>query len=206
MSNTLIKSLVVSFITLLPLGKAYGKTEPTTSNRYELDQDHTKVGFEIPHLVIATVDGQFKKFSGSFGYNESTNELIDPKIEIDVASIDTNQEKRDKHLRNEDFFNVDKFPKITFENIKLQSTNKTPKKLTGILNMRGQKKEISLDVDFKGFATDAWGNKKIVFNLSGKINRKDFGLTWNKSLETGGVLVGDEVTLIIKAEANQKKS
>ncbi len=187
-------------------GKLYSESPSGGFKTYELDISHTKVGFEISHLMIATVDGQFNKFSGSFEYNDQNQELKNAKIELEVGSINTNEPKRDEHLRSPDFFDVEKFPKITFENVKLISLAGKPKNLTGIIVMHGIKKDISLDVDFKGAATDPWGNQKIVFNLKGTIDRKDFGLIWNKKLDSGGFLVGDQVDLIIRAEADLKKS
>lgn len=187
-------------------GKLYSNPAVPGFRTYELDTSHTKVGFEISHLVIATVDGQFNQFSGLFEYDDKAQELKNAKIEIDTASINTNEPDRDKHLRSPDFFDVEKFPKIIFENVNIVSVAGKPKKLNGTIIMHGIKKEISLNVDFKGAATDPWGNQKIVFNLKGSLNRKDFGLNWNKNLDAGGVMIGDEVSIVIKAEANLKKS
>lgn len=174
-------------------------------NHYELDVSHTKIGFEISHLVIATVDGHFEKFSGSFDYHPSTHELKNAMITIDPASINTNEPNRDKDLRGKNFFEVEKYPKITFEDITLISAAGKPSQLKGVLNMHGIKKEISLNVDFKGAATDPWGNQIIAFNLRGLIQRKDFGLNWNKNLDAGGLMVGEDVSLVIKVEARLKK-
>ncbi|MBP6216991.1 MAG: polyisoprenoid-binding protein [Oligoflexales bacterium] len=173
---------------------------------YDLDKAHSKVGFEVSHLVISTVDGQFNQFSGSFDYDEANQLMKNAKIDIDVGSISTNEPDRDKHLKSPDFFDVAKHPKMSFEDIKLVAANGKPSKVQGTLNMHGVKKEVTLDVDFKGSAKDPWGNQKIVFNLEGHLNRKDFGLNWNKALDSGGVVVGEEVKIVIKVEANMKKS
>lgn len=172
---------------------------------YEIDIAHTKVGFEIAHLVIATVEGRFNKFSGTFDYDEATQSLGNAKIEIKAASIDTNEVDRDKHLRSPEFFDVAKFPVISFEEAKLSAAAGKPSKLDGTISMHGVKKPLTLAVDFKGTAVDPWGNAKMVFELRGELNRKDFGLLWNKSLDKGGVMIGDIVNLVIRVEAQAKK-
>lgn len=171
---------------------------------YVLDSSHTMIGFEISHLVISTVHGQFKTFSGSFDYNEKTQTLKNVSMQINTDSIDTNEPDRDKHLKSSDFFHAEKYPKIVFDFDKLDVNKGKPHKLFGLLSIHGIKKPVVLDVDYKGAVTDPWGNEKIVFNLKGLLNRKDFDLTWNKSLDAGGVMIGDEVTIDIKAEANVK--
>lgn len=172
---------------------------------YELDTSHTVVRFDISHLVISTVEGRFNKFIGTFDYDAAKQTIQNAKISIDVASIDTNEPKRDDHLRGPDFFDAQKYPKITFDTAKLVGKDGKPVQLIGMLEMHGVKKEVTLHVDFKGAMTDPGGSQKIVFNLSGKINRLDYGLTWNKTLDKGGVAIGEEVNFDIKVEATQKK-
>ncbi len=172
---------------------------------YELDTSHTVVRFDISHLVISTVEGRFNKFMGTFNYDAATQTLQNAKIVIDVASVDTNEPKRDDHLRGPDFFDVKNHPQITFDRAKLVAKDGKPVQLIGMLEMHGVKKEVTLDVDFKGAMTDPGGSQKIVFNLSGKINRLDYGLTWNKTLDKGGVAIGEDVQFDIKVEATQKK-
>jgi len=197
---------------------AYGKSVPpmkeapatkTAGNfqTYELDSAHTLVGFEVAHLVISTVEGSFGKFSGSFAYDANNHKLQEhATIEIETASIDTKEPDRDKHLKGADFFDAAKHPKITFVSEQLLTNNEgKPTQLKGKLTLHGVTKEVTLDVDFKGSVTDPWGNDKMVFKLTGKINRMDFGLTWNKTLDKGGALVGEEVTFNIRVEANAKK-
>jgi polyisoprenoid-binding protein YceI len=123
---------------------------------------------------------------------------------IDVASIDTNSDKRDEHLRGADFFDVERYPKITFESTGVKDVDAAAKtgKLEGKLTIHGVTKDVVLDVAFTGAGQDPWGNKKAGFTAETKINRKDFGLNWNQTLETGGVLVGDEIAIRIDVEAN----
>lgn len=198
------KMLLGTFVTLMSLSAFAGKSIPAGS--YAIDTAHSKIGFEIPHLVIATVEGRFTGFSG--------NIVIDPKLEkskadinIDVASISTDNKDRDDHLKSPDFFDAAKNPKITFVTKKIVGTADNLK-LVGDFTIKGKTKEVTLDVKYMGDVKDMFNNHKVVFSASGKINRKDFGLTWNKAVEAGPV-VGDEVTLTIKIEANkpaEKKS
>jgi polyisoprenoid-binding protein YceI len=183
------------------------QSEPAASGfkSYELDTSHTKVGFEIAHLIIATVEGRFNEFSGSFDYDEQKNLLRNARIEIKAASIDTNEPDRDKHLRSPDFFDVAKFPRIVFEDIKLSAVAGKPQKLEGTITMHGVKKPLEFAVDFKGTAVDPWGNAKMIFELRGELMRKDFDLKWNKNLDKGGVMIGDSVKLIMRVEAQAKK-
>lgn len=168
---------------------------------YKLDEGHTTVGFKIKHLVISTVNGRFNKFTGSFAYDEKSGKLSDVMVSIDTASIDTNEAKRDEHLRSKDFFEVEKFPKIQFKSTKVDYKNHKPVKVTGDLTIRDVTHPVTLTAKYEGSAKDPWGNTHLAFNLSGKIDRKDFGLSWNKALETGGLLVANEVAIEINSEA-----
>ena len=167
---------------------------------YGLDPAHSKVGFEIAHLVIATVEGRFDTYTGNVVMG-SKIEDTQIKADIDVASIDTGNADRDKHLKSPDFFDAAKFPKITFVSKKV-SGKEDDLKVTGDLTIRDVTKTVTLDGKYLGNVNDAYGNKKVVFKATGKINRKDFGLTWNKAIEAGPV-VGDEVTLEFRIEAGK---
>lgn len=193
------KLLFTSLVTLASFS-AFAKDIP--AGTYAIDAAHTKVGFEIPHLVISSVEGRFTKFDGSV--------VIDPKLEkskatinIDVASIDTDNKDRDDHLRSPDFFDTKKAEnaKMTFVTKKVVGTADNLK-IVGDLTLKGKTKEVTLDVKYLGDVNDPFGNHKVAFAITGKINRKDFGLTWGKIAEAGPV-VGDEVTLNIKVEANK---
>lgn len=168
-------------------------TKTATATGWILDATHSELVFKVKHLMITNVKGEFRKFSAKIGGPDFTKGPI--TVEIDAASIFTNEDKRDGHLRSADFFDVEKYPTLTFK-----STSVTPVKddqylLKGILTIKGVSKEIALDVEFGGLQKDPWGNEKAGFSLSGKINRQDFGLSWNATLETGGVLVSEEVRI-----------
>lgn len=175
------------------------------AGEYKLDESHTQVGFKIKHLVISTVSGRFNKFAGGFKFDPQTGKLEDLKVAIEAASIDTNEPERDKHLKSADFFDVDKFPKLTFESKKISSKNNKPSQIEGDLTIHGVKKTVTLEVDYKGSATDPWGNESVAFEASTSVNRKDFGLKWNKSLDKGGVMIADDVKIVIEGEAILQK-
>lgn len=192
------KLLIGALITFSGLTAFAGKTIP--AGTFNVDPAHSKVGFEIPHLVISTVEGQFAKFDGSITI-DSKLEKSKAELNIDVASIDTANKDRDDHLRSADFFDVAKTPKMSFVVKKVVGTA-DDLKLVGNLTIKGKTKEVTLDTKYLGDVNDAYGNQKIAFSAVGKINRKDFGLTWNSAVEAGPV-VGDEVTLKIKIQAGR---
>lgn len=171
---------------------------------WNVDQSHTEVGFSIRHLMIATVRGRFGQFNGTITGDLSDFSQAQIEAEIDASSIDTNDAERDEHLRSGDFFEVDKFPKISFRSNEIVPAGDNRYTVRGDLTIRGVTKPVELDTTFGGTATDPWGNSKAAFNAQAKLNRKDFGLTWNSVLETGGVLVGDEVDLNLNVELTQQ--
>jgi polyisoprenoid-binding protein YceI len=194
-----MKKMILSTLVVLVSSAAFaGKSIPAGS--YAIDTAHSKIGFEIPHLVIATVEGQFSKFDGNITI-DSKLEKSKANLNVDVASINTDNKDRDDHLKSADFFDAAKNPKLTFVTKKIVGTADNLK-LVGDLTLKGKTKEVTLDVTYLGNVNDAYGNNKLAFKASGKISRKEFGLTWNKAVEAGPV-VGDEVTLIIKIEANK---
>ena len=154
---------------------------------------HSEILFKVKHLMISNVKGEFRKFSGEVDGDDFTSSEI--SLDIDASSIFTNEEQRDNHLRSADFFDVENFPRLTFRGISLEKTGDEKYKLNGLLTIRGTTNEVTLDVEFGGINKDPYGNEKAGFSLSGAINRKNFGLTWNAALETGGVLVGEEVKI-----------
>ncbi|MDF3818379.1 YceI family protein [Leptospira sp. 96542] len=177
-----------------------------SADSFKLDNSHSAVGFKIKHLGISTVTGNFKEYEAQFNFDEKTNKLNDANVVIKVASINTNDEKRDSHLQGTDFFDAEKFESIIFKvtkpvTIKKGSTSKIP----GELTIKGITKPVVLNVKYSGVAKDPWGNSKLGFEAETKIKRADFGLTWNKALETGGVLVGEEVDIKIEGEAGAVK-
>jgi len=173
---------------------------------YAIDPSHTEMGFSIRHLMISNVKGRFRKFTGTFDFDPVKNQLSNINVEIDAASIDTNEPDRDKHLRTNDFFGVEKYPKITFKSEKIDYTaDGKPVKAQGPLTIRDITKPVVVDLEYRGSITDGWGNNKIAFLATTKIDRKDYGIKWNKALDKGGVTVGDEVIITIEGEANPPK-
>jgi polyisoprenoid-binding protein YceI len=165
---------------------------------YQLDPAHSKVGFEIPHLVVSTVEGRFTKFEGQIDLAEPLAKSK-ANVSVDLSSIDTGEDKRDEHLRSPDFFDVKKYPKMTFVSSEFIGTPESFK-LTGNLTLHGVTKKVSLDGKYLGTVVDGYGNQKAAFAAKGKINRKDFGLTWSNMVEAGPV-VGDEVTIDLRLQA-----
>ena len=160
---------------------------------YKVDPSHSNVGFKVKHMMISTVSGKFNNFSGMYDLDKGQFKSLSGMIKAD--SIDTGIVKRDDHLRSADFFDVAKYSDITFS-----MTSATKNKMTGNLTIQGITKKVVLDIDMGGVVEDPWGNQRSGFVLSGKINRKDFGLMWNKAIEAGGVVVGDEVKMIVEVE------
>ena len=167
---------------------------------YQIDTSHSNIDFSIRHLVIAKVRGRFTQFSGTVELDDAdiTNSAV--RAEIVAASISTNEAKRDEHLRSADFFDVEKFPLITFAS-KTIATDGNELKLVGALTIRGITRDVTLVVEQLGATNDPWGNQRVAFAARGSIDRKDFGLHWNQVLEAGGVMVGDKVELSLDVEA-----
>ena len=169
---------------------------------YKLDSDHSQVGFTVKHLMVTKVNGSFKKFEGSFDFDAAKKELKEVNVAIDSDSIETGVADRDKHLKSDDFFNTKKFPKILFKSNKVEmAADGKSSKISGMLTMRDKTLPITLDVVNNG-EVEFMGVKKVGFTATGKLNRKDYGVAWNKSLDKGGVVVSDEVTILIEGEAN----
>lgn len=169
--------------------------ETTVKTKWAIDAAHSEILFKVKHMMITNVKGEFRKFNAQVESDGNDFSDASVKISIDAASIFTNSDDRDAHLRSVDFFDVANYPEITFETTDLRMTGEETYKMTGLLKIKGISKEISLDVEFGGINKDPWGNEKAGFSLSGVFNRKDWGLTWNAALETGGVLVSDEVKM-----------
>lgn len=170
---------------------------------YKIDPAHSKVGFEVPHLVVSSVEGKFTDFEGMI--------VVDPKLEkskVDfsakTASIDTSNKDRDDHLKSPDFFDAKKFDKITFKSKKVSGTP-DDLKVDGDLTMHGVTKPVTLQGKYTGAVKDPWGNERIAFKASTKVKRQDFGLAWSKMVEAGPV-VGDEITIDLKVEGIKEKA
>lgn len=167
---------------------------------YAVDPAHTTVEFIVRHLMIAKVRGSFTSFDGQIELAPGSDLPTSITATIDAGSIDTREEQRDAHLRSADFFEVEKFPHLIFESIRIHGK---PDDFTidGKLTIRGITRDVKLTGSFEGRATDPWGGLRLGYAALGTINRKDFGLAWNAALETGGVVVGDEVRIELNVEA-----
>lgn len=174
---------------------------PTTDRtKWALDPQHTHAEFAVRHMMIATVKGRFAEVSGTLQADEADPARTSIEIEIGAASIDTRVEERDQHLRSADFLDVESHPKITFRSRRIEPAGDKRYRVTGDLTIRGTAREIELDVREEGRGKDPWGGERVGFSVDGRLNRGDYGLKWNQALETGGVLVGEEVKLHIDAE------
>ena len=171
-----------------------------TLQKWAIDPTHTEVQLKVKHLVISTVTGTFKEFNGEVTSEADDFDGAGVEFTIQASSIDTNNSDRDNHLRSDDFFAVDKYPEIKFTDGKLNKISDSEYKLTGNLTIRDVTKEVSLDVEYGGTITDPWGNSRAGFEIEGKLNRKEFGLTWNTVTEAGGVMVSDSVRLLINVQ------
>jgi polyisoprenoid-binding protein YceI len=169
--------------------------ETAVATRWVIDTAHSEVQFKVKHLVIATVTGQFNQFSGEVHANDDFSE-IDARFEAQVASISTNNEMRDNHLKSEEFFAADQYPTLTFVSTGVRRRSDEKFILNGDLTIRGVTKPVALDVVSYGTVTDAYGQTKAAFEVTGKINRKEFGLTWSVVTEAGGAVVSDDVRLL----------
>ena len=167
---------------------------------YNVDAAHSQIGFRVKHM-FAKVPGRFTKFNGTFDYDPDMKTTGNFSAEIETASINTDNAKRDDHLRSADFFDAKKHPKITFKSTKVTPVDKNNFKVTGDLTMHGVTKPVDLDFEFLGEVKDPGGNLKAGFHATSTINRKDWGITWNKTLDGGNFLVGEEVELDILLEA-----
>lgn len=171
------------------------ETQTKTKTQWSLDPTHSELGFRVKHLMITNVKGDFRKFEASIESDGDDFSKAKVKAKIEASSIDTNNSDRDAHLRSVDFFDVENFKQISFESISLSKLDDENYQLMGMLEMKGVNKEVVLHVEFGGFVKDPYGNEKAGFSFNGKFNRKDWGLNWNTALETGGLMVSDEVRI-----------
>lgn len=177
--------------------------EPTTANAtqtWAVDAAHTNVEFAVKHLMISTVKGRFADVTGLLKGDMADPSVFELDVTVDTASIDTRQSQRDEHLRSADFFDVAKWPSIRFVGKRVEDQRADEFKLVGDLTIRDVTREITLDVTSEGAIRDPWGNNRIGFSASGKIDRREFGLVWNQVLEAGGIAVGDTIKISVDVE------
>lgn len=183
-----MKLVKIGLASILTAGALFGGT-------YNIDASHSNIGFKVKHMMISNVTGKFDKFNGSFEYDEKTKTVKSLTGTVEVASINTENKKRDGHLKSADFFDAEKHPKLTFKLERIQGDY-----AYGKLTMRGVTKDVKLDFENNGSIKDPWGNTRVGLALSGKVNRIDYGLKYNSILEAGGVAVGEKVKLDIEVE------
>lgn len=167
---------------------------------WKIDLAHSHIQFSVRHMMISTVRGEFKDFSGTIDFDRKNPENTQVHVEIDASSIDTRVEDRDNHLRSADFLYVEEYPTITYESTRVELIDDENARLIGNLTIRGESREVPVEVELQGIAKSPWGQTVAGFKGEATFNRKDWDLTWNQALETGGVLVGDKVKVDIEVE------
>lgn len=187
------KRLIIPALVLLLIGASAQAAE------WKIDVPHSSMGFQVSHLVIAEVTGKFEKFSGTLEFDGQNLENGSVTMEIDVSSINTASEKRDGHLKSPDFFDAAKYPTITFVSKKVIKGEDNEFKVVGDLTMRGVTKEVTFDCVFKG-TVEFMGITKAVFSAQTVVNRQDYGVSWSKTLDNGGLVAGDEVEINLDLE------
>ena len=174
------------------------------TTKWVLDPMHSEVQFKVKHLVISTVSGFFKSFEGQIISDGDNFENAEVGFSLDINSIDTNQTQRDEHLKGGEFFEGDKYPKITFKSTSLTKTDDEEYELKGNLTIKDVTKPVTLNAEFGGSAADFYGNTKAGFEITGKVNRKEFGLTWDGVTEAGSVVVGEDIKLLINIQLTKQ--
>lgn len=172
-----------------------------STERWQIDSSHSGIQFTVRHLVIAKVRGQFSRWTGTVTAPDRDFGRASLEVAIDAASIDTGVADRDAHLRSADFFDAERYPEITFKSADVTRAANDRLRAAGALTIKGVTRDVVLDVEQLGLAKDPWGNERAAFSATTSIDRRDFGLTWNQVLETGGVMVGDRIDIAIEIEA-----
>lgn len=194
-----------TFLAALVLMAASLATVPAVAAEYDIDPAHSSIEFQVKHLAISRTKGTFGEFSGTFAFEAGKPATWSCEATIKAASVDTGNEDRDNHLRSPDFFNVEEFPVLTFKSTGVEFDGDSEGTLRGELTIHGVTRVVELELEILGTASDPWGNDRAGFSAETKINRKDYGLTWNKALETGGLVVGEDVKIVLEVEGIKKK-
>lgn len=171
---------------------------------WQIDPAHSEVNFTVRHMMISNVRGQFEKFNGTVDFNEENPAQSSVNVRIETASINTKEQQRDAHLKSPDFLDTETYPYMTFASKNVVQTGDNTGRILGDLTIRDMTREVTLDVTYAGQAKSPWGTTSAGFSATTTINRKDWGLTWNQALETGGVLVGDQIKIAIELEVVQQ--
>ncbi|KGO82401.1 polyisoprenoid-binding protein YceI [Flavobacterium cauense R2A-7] len=164
-------------------------------SNWGIDPTHSEIGFKVKHMMFTNVSGKFNAFEATIENEDDNFETSKINFTAETASVDTNNSDRDNHLRSAEFFEADVYPKLSFVSTSIKKKSENDYEIHGDLTIKDVTKNIVLETEYSGLMKDPWGNTKAGLSLNGKINRKDFGLTWNAALETGGVLVGEEIKL-----------
>ena len=189
-----------SLLTLALAAVLGAATVPALAETWSVDASHSTVGFAVRHMMVSNVKGSFDKFTASVEGSPADPGTAKISASIEIGSVNTREPKRDEHLRSADFFDAAKFPQMTFASTKVEKVSATKAKVTGNLTLRGVTKPVVLDVEYTEAVKSPWGKTVVGATATGKINRKDFGVSWSKSLDGGGVVVGDEVTIQLELE------
>ena len=189
--------LLVTAILLVVISNAQ------TTN-WDIDASHSNVRFAVSHMVVSEVEGTFTKFEGKLSTSKVDFSDAEVNFTIDVSSINTNDTDRDDHLKGEDFFNVEKNPTITFKSKKMEKVGENKYQLTGNFTMNGVTKEITMDAKYGGTINDPWGNTRAGFKITGSIDRTQWGLKYNSTMDTGGLMLGEEIEIVCKIELIKK--
>ncbi len=189
-----------SLLTLALAAVLGAATVPALAETWSVDASHSTVGFAVRHMMVSNVKGSFDKFTASVEGSPADPGTAKISASIEIGSVNTREPKRDEHLRSADFFDAAKFPQMTFASTKVEKVSATKAKVTGNLTLRGVTKPVVLDVEYTEAVKSPWGKTVVGATATGKINRKDFGVSWSKSLDGGGVVVADEVTIQLELE------
>jgi polyisoprenoid-binding protein YceI len=176
-------------------------TPQLSAAAWKIDRTHSYVGFSVMHMVVSKVKGQFNEFDGTVNFDGKDFATASVEVNVDPRTIDTGNERRDGHLKSSDFFAADSLPTMTFKSKKVIPGKSGAFQIIGELTMRGVTKEVTLDAQFNGSVTDPGGNTRAGFSATGRLNRQDWGVSWSKTLDAGGLVVSDEVQLVLEIEA-----
>lgn len=183
----------------------FAATGVNAQSKWNVDASHSNVKFSVSHLVVSEVEGSFRKFDGTIDAPTEDFNNATINFTVDVASVNTDNDKRDEHLKSDDFFNAEKYPKMIFKSTSFKKGKGNNYTLEGNLTIRDVTKKVKMNVTYGGTMKDPWGNTKAGFKTTAAISRKEFGLKWNTMTEAGGAVVGDEVTIILKLEFGKAK-
>lgn len=198
--------LLIAALAVVPVSLVLAAPTTAGTETYKIDAEHTNIGFRVSHLVFSKVPGRFNKFEGTLTLDRADLTKGSLTLTIDAASIDTNEPARDKHLKSDAFFDVEKFPAITFQSTRVKQVAQDKLRVEGKLTIRDVTKPVTLDVDILGFGPDGYGAYRAAFEARTRINRQDYGVSWNDVVEGGGLMVGNDVDINLSVEAIRQKA